>query len=222
MSAPTSNRRGFLGVMAAASGTLAAAHGSDARAAAKTDPPPTPEASKWDLSWINRVAGAKHRMVFDAGEVDSGTVLFNAATWLRDYKDIYRAEADVAAVMVIRHSAMPIILGDDIWSRLQLGMETKMTDRATGRDLLVNPFTNKKPEDVAALDASIKRGVIVLGCNMALGNYVMKLAASEKIPEADARAKIMASLVPGVILVPSGIFGVARAQEAGCHYMRSS
>ncbi len=34
--------------------------------------------------------------------------------------------------------------------------------------------------------------------------------------------RVVASLVPGVILMPSGIFAVARAQEAGCHYMRSS
>ena len=147
---------------------------------------------------------------------------FNALTWLRDYKDVYKTEADMAAVMVIRHSAMPIILGDDIWSQLQLGMETKMKDRATGADLLANPFINKKPDDAAAIDAAIRRGVIVLGCNMALGNYVTKLSASEKISQDDARAKIMASLVPGVILMPSGIFAVARAQEAGCHYMRSS
>ncbi len=222
-STQTSNRRGFLGVMAAASGTLAAGLGADAKAAAKTlQVAPSPETSKWDLSWVDRVAAAKHRMVFDAGEVDSGTVLFNTLTWLRDYKDVYKAEADMAAVMVIRHSAMPIILGDEIWSRLQLGMETKMKDRASGADLLVNPFINKKPEDIFAIDAAIKRGVIVLGCNMALGNYVMKLSASEKISQEDARAKIVASLVPGVVLMPSGIFAVARAQEAGCHYMRSS
>jgi intracellular sulfur oxidation DsrE/DsrF family protein len=124
--------------------------------------------------------------------------------------------------MVIRHAAMPIILGDDIWSRLQLGVETKMKDRATGADLLTNPFINKKREQGAAVDALIKRGVIVLGCNMALQNYVMKVAASEKISNDEARAKVAASLVPGVILMPSGIFAVSRAQEAGCHYMRSS
>ncbi len=213
-STQTSNRRVFLGAIAAASGTLAAGLGANAKTAKAA---PAAATSKWDLSWVNRIADAKHRMVFDAGEVDYGTVLFNTWTWLRDYKDVYSAEADMAAVMVIRHSAMPIILGDEIWSRLQLGMETKMKDRASGADLLRNPFINKKPEE-----AAIKRGVIVLGCNMALGNYVMKLAATERIPEDEARAKIIASLVPGVVLMPSGIFAVSRAQEAGCHYMRSS
>lgn len=215
----TSNRRGFLGTLAAASGTRATGLGANAKTAQAA---PATETTKWDMSWVTRVASAKHRMLFDAGDVEDGTVLFNAWTWLRDYKDIYNADSDMAAVMVIRHSAMPIILGDDIWSRLQLGMETKMKDRAGNADLLRNPFINKKPEEGAAVDALIKRGVIVLGCNMALGNYVMKLAASENISNEEARAKIMASLVPGVILMPSGIFAVGRAQEAGCHYMRSS
>ncbi len=29
-------------------------------------------------------------------------------------------------------------------------------------------------------------------------------------------------LVPGVTLVPSGIFGVIRAEQAGCAYIRAS
>ena len=225
MSTPpsTSDRRAFLGAMAAVSGTVATGLVTEAKAAAKAAPAERgPDAAKWDLSWAERVAAAKHRMVFDAGDVDSGTALYNAQTWLRDYKDVYGAESDMAAVVVIRHMAMPIILGDDIWSKLQLGMETKMKDRTTSADLLHNPFINKKPEEFGAVDALIKRGVVVLGCNMALGNYVMKFAATEKISNDDARAKILATLVPGVILMPSGIFAVSRAQEAGCRYMRSA
>ena len=225
MSTPpsTSDRRAFLGAMAAVSGTVATGLVTEAKAAAKAAPAERgPDAAKWDLSWAERVAAAKHRMVFDAGDVDSGTALYNAQTWLRDYKDVYGAESDMAAEVVIRHMAMPIILGDDIWSKLQLGMETKMKDRTTSADLLHNPFINKKPEEFGAVDALIKRGVVVLGCNMALGNYVMKFAATEKISNDDARAKILATLVPGVILMPSGIFAVSRAQEAGCRYMRSA
>jgi intracellular sulfur oxidation DsrE/DsrF family protein len=215
----TSNRRGFLGAMAAVSGTLAAGFSADAKTGQEE---PAANTTKWDMSWVDRIAAAKHRMVFDAGDVEEGTVLFNAWTWLRDYSDVYKASGDMAAVMVIRHLAMPIILGDDIWSRLQLGMETKMKDRASGADLLRNPFINKKPEDGAAVDALIKRGVIVLGCSMALANYVKKFSAAENISNEEAHAKVTASLTPGVILLPSGIFAVARAQEAGCHYMRSS
>lgn len=213
-----SNRRGFLGAVAAVSGTFTGFVGSAEAATGERAASATP----WDLSWADKVAKAKHRMIFDAAEVDDGTAIYNAWTWLRDYRDIYKADGDAAAVIVVRHLAMPIVLGDDVWSRLQLGMETKMKDMRTGADLLRNPFVNKKPEEGIALDDLIKRGVVVLGCSMALMNYVKKFAASEKIPEDEAHAKVTASLVPGVILMPSGIFAVSRAQDAGCHYMRSS
>jgi intracellular sulfur oxidation DsrE/DsrF family protein len=219
----TSDRRSFLGAVAAASGTLAAGLAPNAEAATKESAATAaPQTSQWDLSWADKIAKAKHRMVFDAGEVEDGTVLFNVWTWLRDYNDVYKADTDTAAVMVIRHFAMPIVLGHPIWSRLQLGVETKMKDRATGADLLRNPFIDKPPEQGATVDALIKRGVVVLACNMALMNYVFKYAASESISNDEARAKVIGSLVPGVILMPSGIFAVSRAQEAGCHYMRSS
>ena len=38
----------------------------------------------------------------------------------------------------------------------------------------------------------------------------------------EARKTVLANLVPGVIVMPSGIFAVTRAQEAGCQYIRAS
>jgi intracellular sulfur oxidation DsrE/DsrF family protein len=38
----------------------------------------------------------------------------------------------------------------------------------------------------------------------------------------DARAAVIAALVPGVIRMPSGVFAVMRAQEAGCQFVRST
>jgi len=56
-------------------------------------------------------------------------------------------------------------------------------------------------------------------CNLALGGFAYQVADKTKQRVDTIRAELEHSLVPGATLVPSGIFGVARAEEAGCHYM---
>ena len=72
------------------------------------------------------------------------------------------------------------------------------------------------------LDALIGRGVTVLCCNLALMRFAGQLAKEANISQDEARAQVAASVVPGVIRQPSGIFAVSRAQEAGCHFIRST
>jgi intracellular sulfur oxidation DsrE/DsrF family protein len=72
------------------------------------------------------------------------------------------------------------------------------------------------------MDALMARGVHVLCCNLALMRFAGTLARETGMPVPEAQAKIAASLVPGVVRQPSGIFAVARAQEAGAQFIRST
>ena len=66
--------------------------------------------------------------------------------------------------------------------------------------------------------AGVKRAVIVplfLGGGLHVRGDLPKLAA-------EARARAIAGIIPGVILQPSGVFAVIRAQEAGCVYIKAS
>jgi hypothetical protein len=218
------NRRVFLGAAAIASTALAAAALSDApaaHAAAQGD---------WDLSWATRVGRTKHRVIFDSTEIESGTALMNALLCLRDYGSVYKAtDGDMGVVIVVRHIALPMVFNDEMWARLKLGVSTKIKDPITGEDAVRNPFAHVKPGDKtvlydtgAAVDTLIGRGVIVLCCNMALLHFADMLAKAENIPADEAHKQLAANLIPGTILMPSGIFAAARAQEAGCHYIRST
>ena len=218
------NRRTFLGAAALASTALAAATLSDtpaAHAAAMGD---------WDLSWATRVARAKHRVIFDSTEIESGTALMNALLCLRDYGSVYKAtDGDMGVVIVVRHIALPMVFNDEMWARMKLGALTKIKDPITGEDAVRNPFAHVKPGDKtllydtgAALDTLIGRGVTVLCCNMALLHYADMLAKAETISADEAHKQLAATLIPGTIMMPSGIFAATRAQEAGCHYIRST
>ena len=60
--------------------------------------------------------------------------------------------------------------------------------------------------------------MIICACNIAL-TVVSSMAAPKAGVTADvAKKEWTANLLPGVVLVPSGVYAVNRAQETGCTY----
>jgi len=225
------DRRGFLASVAGTTAAIAAA-GISARElfAQRTYPEYAQPQGGWDLSWSNRVRSSKHRQAFDVAEVGDGLAFTNAQVYLRGYADVFRtSDADMGVVMVVRHRAMALVLNDALWARARYGEKNKLKDPTTGEITTRNPFVNLKPDDKFAavlvdggLDALIKRGVTVLCCNLALMRVAGELAKEEGIPVEAARALFIEGIVPGVIRQPSGIFAITYAQEAGCHFLKST
>lgn len=185
----------------------------------------------WDMTWVDRVQG-QCRMVFDGPEVAEGTIFHQARSFLRGYTDVYGTkDGELGAVLVMRHAGIPMAVNDRLWDELELGKEFKLKDPETGKAARRNPFLQtSNPKDAkysmiwpdGGLDTLLKRGAIGLACNMALFRIVSMIAKKQKLDNKAAREKALANLVPGVIVQPSGIFAVARAQQAGCHYIRAT
>ncbi len=99
------HRRGFLGKLAAA-----AALGVTGLTPLRLEGQPEPRReSGTDPSfeaWLNRIPGKKHRMVFDAPEVNGGMPVVWPRVWLNSNNDNYgTTDAENSAVIVLRHSA---------------------------------------------------------------------------------------------------------------------
>jgi intracellular sulfur oxidation DsrE/DsrF family protein len=214
----------------AAPSTTAAADSANHPAAAAAA---TPANHSWDLSWTTRVeSAATHRQVFDSPDIAEGTALHQARMFFVNYKDIYNsADSDLAAVIVVRHMAIPMVLGDAVWAHYPFVAKkyAKLKDPATNEWALRNPFLNLKKDDKyalvwwdAGLDTLIGRGTIVLACNLALTGFAYQIAKKTQQADDVVMKELTDGLVPGVKLVPSGIFGVIRAEQAGCAYIRAS
>ncbi|HEU4629059.1 MAG TPA: hypothetical protein VFS08_04915 [Gemmatimonadaceae bacterium] len=238
-------RRGFLTRLAAAGAALGATMHGRALAAQTATPapaaPPSQPTPGWDLSWVDRLTSS-HRQVFDAPELADGVVLHQASAWLKGYTDVYGTkDGDANAVLVIRHFAIPMVMNDAMWDRYELGAgmaqfaadKQPVKDPASGQPARRNPFlnANNKPGDKytsmyiwpdGGLDTLMQRGATVLACNLALAYLATNVMAPKDgtTPEA-ALANVKQNLLPGVIVMPSGIFAVSRAQEAGCRYIYS-
>jgi intracellular sulfur oxidation DsrE/DsrF family protein len=78
--------------------------------------------------------------------------------------------------------------------------------------------------DAAAekIETLSKRGLISLVCNIAAGNVGHSIAERTKQDAESVQREVRANLVPGAILVPSGIYALIRAQNAGCAYMQGT
>ena len=185
---------------------------------------PGPSPAGFDMSWLQRI-NKRRRTVFDTYEIQGGAGLAFVAAYLDGARQAY-GDPDASTVLVHRHLSVPIVMNDEMWRRLGLGESLKLKDPTTGEVAMRNPFIGYKPGDKnsmvgaeAGLDVLLKNGTIVLACNRALTGYSSQLANKEKIDRAEALKVMKANLIPGVYVVPNGVFGVCAAQEAGCGYI---
>ncbi|HEU5050327.1 MAG TPA: hypothetical protein VFU00_08405 [Gemmatimonadales bacterium] len=218
-------RRRFLGWFGASA--LLAATGSPLAGVETRRRPPEPRSDEWDVSWTGRITG-KYKAVFDSPEFSEGAGVWRAVMWRDQHKEIYGTDpADMSAVLVIRHGAIALAMGDAYWEQFRIGKELKMRNPQTRKWEVANPLRTAAPDtpprwagyNIEAFQAS---GGIVLACNLAFGEVVWRYRQAEKLSREAARARALEQLLPGIILQPSGIFAALRAQEAGCAYIMAS
>ena len=232
-SQPTaSDRREFLGriaVAASAAALLSGAGCASPLAAGAQGLTATPASGRaFDDSWTQKVSAAKHRAVFDSPAVEAGIALSQAVTYLTGYREMF-PDSEAVAVVVLRHMGTVMAMNDALWSKYELGEMVKLKDPSTDAMAKRNPFIHVDKNDKKAyiepeesLEALRARGVVLLVCNKALMGLGGRLAEKLKRPVDEVRAEFRAGLVPGVVLQPSGIYAVARAQEVGCSLIRST
>jgi hypothetical protein len=188
---------------------------------------PQPVDDKFDVSWAEKVQG-KFRAVFDSPEISEGAALFRAMIWCDEYKSVYgTARADMSPVLVVRHEAVHLAMNDEYWKRFKIGKEVKLRTPEGKKWAEANPIRVSPPgtpEQFARynLESFVAEGGVVLACGLAFAEVVGRFRKEDKLDAAAARQRATEHLVPGVILQPSGVFAVLRAQEAGCKYILAS
>jgi hypothetical protein len=229
MSTSNATRREFLdrlAVGAAVLGGLPPALGLTPRL---LDAAPAPHRlSEWDLSWAKRLTG-KHKVVFDVPEVESGYGVWRASIWAKQYQDVLGVPAgDLSAAVILRHNGIVLAMQQAFWDAYGIGKAKNVTHPITQQPTDRNPVLlsardgMSAPFDGFALDKLLARGGVVLACDLALQDCIELIKKKEGVSAEAARERALALLVPGVILQPSGVFAVVRAQEAGCLYVRAS
>ncbi len=209
VSQTSTHRRGFLTRLAGAAGLAAIAPTSLLAESFAGGTSPEFEA------WLNRIRGT-HRMVFDAPGANGGM----PAIWPRIYMNTMDATygtKDDTAVVILRHEAAPLALGDALWAKYKLGARINAMDNGHPATRNVFATITGLPVDGVGVLELLKSGVLIGVCNIALAVLAMSLAG----PKGDANAvtkELIAGVYPGIQVVPSGVMAVGRTQEKGCNY----
>jgi intracellular sulfur oxidation DsrE/DsrF family protein len=129
-------------------------------------------------------------------------------------------------VVVLRHEAIPLAFTDPIWAKYKLGDAFKINDPKTKAPAERNPFYHAGEGELMfpgmSIDKLQQRGVIFGVCSIALGIISGMRADAIGVDKAAAKAEWTAAVIPGITLLPSGVWGVNRAQERGCSYCYAS
>ncbi len=183
-------------------------------------PDPGPE------EWFNKIKG-KHKMVFDATRPHEVFPFAWPKVFLMTNAATGTAEKDCSVVVVLRHDAIPYAMEDSLWAKYNFGEVFKADDPLTKKPATRNPFWKPKPGDFKipgignvqiGINELQESGVMFCVCNMAMTVFSAALADKMHMQAADVKAEWMKGLLPGIEVMPSGVWAVGRAQEKGCAY----
>jgi hypothetical protein len=220
---PTTHRRGFLGTLAAGAAAMGMATLASPLHAAAGVSPAFGSAEDAD-AWFARVKG-KHRMIFDVTQPHDMLPFAWPKVFMMTNAATGTPEMENSVVVVFRHDGIPYAFEDRMWEKYKFGEVFKANDPLTKAPAVRNPFWRPKPGDfkvpgLGPVEIGINQlqdnGVMFCVCDVAMTVYSSALAGSGD--GAAIKKEWMSALLPGIQVVPSGVWAVGRAQEHGCAY----
>ena len=226
-----SPRRKFLGTIAAGAAALGLAsipaplQAMPLNTVEKEDSgPDSPDA------WFNDING-KHRIVFDVVYPKQGHEAILPFAWPKVFLLTNAAtgtnEKDNSVVVVLRHSAIPYAMEDRVWKDYKLGEFFGIKDREGKESAVSNMMWKPSPAfevpGVGPVPIGINdqqaSGVKFCVCDMALTvNSFLVAKGMGKNPE-EVKKDWLKGILPGIKVMPSGLWAVGRAQEHKCSYV---
>lgn len=217
----TTPRRGFLGRVAGGAAALGLAGLASPFELAAAPEQGAAKQSSTLTAWLGKLKG-KHRQVYDTPEVNSGFAMAWSRVFYLTNNETGVPDSDISVMVVLRHSALPLGFVDDAWAKYKLGDFFKITDPKTNTPAVRNIFykTQSGELPLPGMDISelLQIGVLFGVCNMAIKFYSGILAKQTSGNVDDIRRDWLAAVIPGMQVVPSGVWAVNRAQEHGCSY----
>jgi len=164
--------------------------------------------------WPGKLTG-RHKQVLDTYTVNDGAPFAFVHNFLTPNKS-------ATGVVILRHDAFPLALNHAMWAKYKIGEAETINDPETKAAAVKNPYFEAKPgvlrNDNAAIDKLLARGTVFGACALALRGHARRLAKNAGVTADEAAKEFTANIIPGITVIPSGVWGVNRAQEAGCTY----
>ena len=217
----TNSRRRFLGNLAA--GASLTGLSSVALALEAATPVDTTLVGDAD-AWLKKGIKGKHRIVYDGPEPHQAFPIIWTWAYYLTNNQTGTPDEEMTGVCVLRHNAIPFAMKSDVWSKYKFGEIFKITDNIAQAPAVRNPYYEPKDGDypVPGIDGIKKlqeRGALFCVCDLAITVFSNFTAQSMNMDPEEVKSDWKASILPGIQLVPSGVWALGRAQELGCGYI---
>jgi intracellular sulfur oxidation DsrE/DsrF family protein len=230
----TASRRNFLGTLATGAAAISAASFAPISAGAKKFKELTKRDENPD-DWFKQLKG-KHKVVFDATRPHGIFPFAWPAVFMMTNEATGTMSKDQSIVVVLRHDAIPYAFEDRLWSKYNFAKAFHADDvgpafaaaDAKSATEKRNPFWKPNQGDfmvpgIGAVAIGInqlqEKGVKFCVCDTAITVYSTAIATSMGMDAAEVKKDWKDGLLPGIHVVPSGVWALGRAQEQGCAYI---
>lgn len=173
--------------------------------------------------WFKKIKGS-HRVVYDGSTPHDGfPIIWNWVFYLTN-NQTDSPDSDITAMTVLRHSGIGFALEDRLWAKYKLGEALGVKDPQTGEPSLRNPYYDPKPGDfpmpqIQGIKGLQERGAMFCVCGLAIQVNSGAIASAMNLDAEEVTKDMMSGVLPGIQVVPSGVWALGRAQEHGCAYI---
>jgi hypothetical protein len=194
------------------------------------------KASDWKLAEFGKLVKdpARIKQVYDVVQINDGKFLNNVKNSLNGLRFGFGVPEQQIKVAAALHGPTNMMNYDDyIWEKYQIGAWLKVTDPATEKPAVRNPFykstgksaSSNDPNDRNSLlqDTAIEtlqsRGVQFLSCHTATEEQARALVKHNNLTQEPEEIvhEMLAHTLPGVLVVASMVAAIALLQAEG-HY----
>lgn len=185
---------------------------------------PIPNSKKINAAedWFEKIKG-KHRIVYDGSQPHNGfPIIWNWAFYLTN-NGTGTPDEDMTAMTVLRHNAIPIAFTDRLWQKYPLGKVFEV-NTSSGEPYNRNPYYDPQEGDfpmpqIEGIKRMMERGAMFCVCDLAMQVYSGIVSTQMSLDPKEVYEDWVSGLLPGIQLVPSGVWALGRAQEHGCGYI---
>ena len=174
-------------------------------------------------NWFDNIKG-QHRVVYDGSEPHNTLPIVWNWAFLESNNSVGVKDDNITAMTVLRHSGIVFAFNSDIWKKFKLGELVSFNDNKTGTPALRNTVYEPQEGDmplppIQGIKVLQARGSLFCVCDLATKVYGSAVAKKMNLNPDDVYSEMVEGILPGVQLVPSGVWALGRAQNNNCAYI---
>lgn len=174
-------------------------------------------------NWFDNIKG-EHRVVYDGSEPHNTLPITWNWAFLESNNSVGVKDDNITAMTVLRHSGIVFAFKSDIWKKFKLGELVSFNDNKTGSPALRNTVYEPQEGDmplppIQGIKDLQARGSLFCVCDLATKVYGSAVAKKMNLNPDDVYSEMVEGILPGIQLVPSGVWALGRAQNMNCAYI---